>query len=75
MKNLKENYLCVQVFENGKRKIIGFYETYEKAFKMLDFNDYKIEILKVTTIKRNFKITPEFTYKESQKDSRSERPF
>ncbi|UWV93666.1 hypothetical protein NW062_07235 [Mycoplasmopsis cynos] len=45
----------MQVFENGKRKIIGFYETYEKAFKMLDFNDYKIEILKVTTIKRNLR--------------------
>lgn len=75
MTQLKENFMCVQVFDNGMRKIIGFYKTFSEASKMLDFNEFKIEVLKVSTGKRNFVTNETYAYQKSQKDNRSKRPF
>ncbi|MGZ9762103.1 hypothetical protein ACXYRQ_01295 [Mycoplasma sp. 394] len=73
MYNLKSNYLVLQVFENETRKIIGFCKTYKKAKEYLNFNEYNIEILQVTTVAKNY--GKKYEYKESQKDERSKRPF
>ncbi|MCU4706438.1 hypothetical protein [Mycoplasma sp. CSL7503-lung] len=76
MENLKSNFLALEVFDNGSRKIIGFYKNSKEPFELLDkHSDKKIEVLSCTTIKRNFKINDELEYKQTQNDKRAKRQY
>ncbi|MCU9934412.1 hypothetical protein NWE61_04730 [Mycoplasmopsis felis] len=41
--NLEKNFIAFEVFENGSRKVIGFFKKYAEAKELLKFKENKIE--------------------------------
>lgn len=73
--NLEKNFIAFEVFENGSRKVIGFFKKYAEAKELLKFKENKIEIVQGSLINRNYLYEKKYGFKKSQHDHRSKRLF